>query len=122
MRETKLLIATNNRGKLKEIQAILRDLDIQLLSPADLGLDLEVKEDGQTYAENASKKALAFTQASGLVSLADDSGLEVEVLDGAPGLHSKRYGLPLSLPPFSEKMGGVGGGRTQSPPDDRAST
>ena len=114
MRETKLLIATNNRGKLKEIQAILRDLDIQLLSPADLGLDLEVEEDGQTYAENASKKALAFTQASGLVSLADDSGLEVEVLDGAPGLHSKRYGLPLSLPPFSSKMGGDGGWYTDA--------
>jgi XTP/dITP diphosphohydrolase len=89
--KTKLLIATNNKGKLKEIRAILGDLDFELLSPADLDLNLDVAEDGQTYAENAAKKALAFSQASGLTSLADDSGLEVDALDGAPGLHSARY-------------------------------
>lgn len=111
---SKLLIATSNTGKVKEIQAILQDLDLELLSPADLGLDLEVKEDGQTYAENASKKALAFCQASGLTALADDSGLEVDALGGAPGLHSSRYGPPLTLPPFSVKMGGGGGGRTDA--------
>ena len=114
MRETKLLIATNNRGKLKEIRAILNDLDVKLLSPADLGLELEVEEDGQTYTENASKKALAFSQASGLTSLADDSGLEVDALNGAPGLHSARYGPPVTLPPFSGKMGGDGGGFTDA--------
>jgi XTP/dITP diphosphohydrolase len=91
MNEKKLLIATNNKGKLKEIRAILGDLEVQLLSPADLDLELDVEEDGQTYAENATKKALAFSQASGLTSLADDSGLEVDALDGAPGLHSARY-------------------------------
>ena len=91
MHKSKLLIATNNKGKLKEICAILDDLEFELLSPADLGLELEVVEDGQTYAENAAKKALAFSQASGLISLADDSGLEVDALDGAPGLHSARY-------------------------------
>jgi XTP/dITP diphosphohydrolase len=97
MKETKLLIATNNKGKLKEIQAILGDLDIELLSPANLGLEMEVVEDGKTYAENATKKALAFSQASGLTSLADDSGLEVDALDGAPGLHSARYStLPIA--------------------------
>ena len=96
MHENKLLIATNNKGKLTEIQAILEGLDVQLVSPADLGLDLDVEEDGQTYAENATKKALAFSQASRLISLADDSGLEVDALEGAPGLHSKRYG-PSSL-------------------------
>jgi len=90
----KLLIATNNNGKLKEFQAILQDLEVELVCPADLGLELDVEEDGQTYAENATKKALAFSQASGLISLADDSGLEVNSLDGAPGLHSKRYGPP----------------------------
>ena len=95
MNEKKLLIATNNKGKLKEIRAILGDLDLELLSPADLGLELEVVEDGQTYAENAIKKALAFSQASGLISLADDSGLEVDALEGAPGLHSNRFGPPL---------------------------
>ena len=87
----KLLIATNNQGKLKEIRAILGDLELELISPADLGLELDVEEDGQTYAENATKKAVAFFQASGLTSLADDSGLEVDALDGAPGLHSARY-------------------------------
>jgi XTP/dITP diphosphohydrolase len=92
---SQLLIATNNKGKFKEIQAILKDLDIQLLSPADLGLELDVEEDGQTYAENATKKALAFSQASGLISLADDSGLEVEGLGGKPGLHSNRFGPSL---------------------------
>jgi XTP/dITP diphosphohydrolase len=114
MQKPKLLIATNNQGKLKEIRAILGDLEIELLSPADLDLELEVKEDGQTYAENATKKALAFSQASGLISMADDSGLEVDALDGAPGLHSKRYGPPHTLPPFSEKKGGAGGGLTDA--------
>lgn len=87
----KLLIATNNKGKLKELQDLLKGLDVKLAAPADLNLDLEVKEDGATYVENAGKKALAFHRASGLVSLADDSGLEVDALDGAPGLYSARY-------------------------------
>jgi len=87
----KLLIATNNKGKLKEFQALLKDLDIELVTPADINLNLEVEEDGATYAENATKKAVAFAQASGLVALADDSGLEVDALNGAPGLHSARY-------------------------------
>src|SRR5690349_21516190 len=88
----KLLIATNNQGKVKELQDLLRDTGIQLLTPAQINLDLDVVEDGHTYAENATKKALAFTQASGLISLADDSGLEVDALNGAPGLYSARYG------------------------------
>ena len=91
MHKPKLLIATNNQGKLEEIRVILKNLEVQLLSPADIGLELEVEEDGQTYAENAAKKALAFSRASELISLADDSGLEVDALDGAPGLHSARY-------------------------------
>ncbi len=87
----RLLIATNNKGKVIEIRALLHALPVELVTPADLGLDLEVPEDGLTYAENASVKAAAFSSASGLVSLADDSGLEVEILGGAPGLHSARY-------------------------------
>ena len=87
----KLLIATGNRGKIKEIQSLLDGLDVQLVTPKDIGLELEVHEDGQTYAENAGKKALAYSKASGLLSLADDSGLEVDALDGAPGLYSARY-------------------------------
>lgn len=88
---TKLLIATNNKGKVKELQDLLKGLDIELVTPADIGLKLDVEEDGRNYEENASKKARAFCQASGLISLADDSGLEVDALDGAPGLHSARY-------------------------------
>ena len=107
----KLLIATNNNGKVKELRDLLKDTGIELVTPADINLNLEVDEDGTTYAENASKKAAAFAHASGLISLADDSGIEVDALDGAPGLYSARYG---SLPPFSEKMGGAGGGRTDA--------
>jgi XTP/dITP diphosphohydrolase len=89
-----LLIATNNKGKIKELQDLLKDTGIELATPAQIDLDLDVAEDGQTYAENATKKAVAFAQASGLLSLADDSGLEVDALDGAPGLYSARYGAP----------------------------
>ena len=98
----KLLLATNNKGKLRELQAILADLPIELAIPADIHLELNVEEDGVTYAENAAKKAVAFARASGLTCLADDSGLEVDALDGAPGLYSARYGAPPSPPNFSE--------------------
>jgi len=86
-----ILIATNNKGKVKEIKALLEGTGILLLTPADLGISLEVAEDGQTYAENASKKATAFAQASGMIALGDDSGLEVDALGGQPGLHSHRF-------------------------------
>jgi len=87
-----LLIATNNKGKLIEFQELLIGLPCELVSPADIGLDLDVLEDGLTYAENATKKALAFAKASNLISIADDSGLEVDALNGEPGLYSARYG------------------------------
>lgn len=91
-----LLIATGNKGKLREIEAILaaaepQSLAVQLILPAQQGIDLEVEEDGSNYAENAAKKAVAYSQASGLISLADDSGLEVAALGGQPGLYSARY-------------------------------
>ena len=87
-----LLIATNNKGKIKELQDLLKETGVELITPSQINLDLDVVEDGQTYAENAAKKAVAFAQASGLISLADDSGLEVDALNGAPGLYSARYG------------------------------
>lgn len=87
----KLLIATNNKGKVKELQELLKSLDVQLIMPSDINLDLDVVEDGTTYKENASKKAIAFAQASGLISLSDDSGIEVDALNGVPGLYSARY-------------------------------
>ena len=88
---TDLLIATTNPGKIVEIQDLLEGLPFRLLLPADLGIRLEVEETGQTYAENAALKAVAYCAASGILTLADDSGLEVAALDGAPGLHSARY-------------------------------
>jgi len=87
----RLLLATNNPGKVAEIKALLRGLGLELLTPEELGLQLDVAEDGRTYAENATKKARAFSKASGLVSLGDDSGLEVDALSGRPGLHSHRF-------------------------------
>lgn len=87
----KLLVATNNQGKLREIRALLRDINAQFLSPAELDLDLRVEESGGSYAENAALKAVAFSQASGLPTLADDSGLEVDILEGLPGLRSARF-------------------------------
>jgi XTP/dITP diphosphohydrolase len=86
-----LLIATNNKGKVKELQDLLKDTGIELLTPSQINLEIDVVEDGKTYSENATKKAIAFAEASSLVSLADDSGLEVDALDGAPGLYSARY-------------------------------
>ncbi len=87
----KLLLATTNRGKIEELSALLADLAVNVVSPADLDLDLQVDESGGTYAENAALKAGAYAAASGLPALADDSGLEVDALGGAPGLHSARF-------------------------------
>jgi XTP/dITP diphosphohydrolase len=86
-----LLIASNNQGKIIEIKALLNGLGIDLHTPADLGIVLEVSEDGKTYAENATRKALVFAKISEMVALADDSGLEVDALDGKPGIHSHRF-------------------------------
>lgn len=85
-----LLIATQNAGKQREILAVLAPYGFPLCTPADCGLDLQVQEDGTTYRENAALKALAYARASGLPALADDTGLEVDALGGAPGLHSAR--------------------------------
>jgi XTP/dITP diphosphohydrolase len=88
----RLLLATNNPGKQRELRYLLSGLTgVELVSPQDLELSLEVEEVGETYAENAALKAKVFAEASGLLSLADDSGLEVDALKGAPGLHSARY-------------------------------
>jgi XTP/dITP diphosphohydrolase len=86
-----LLLATNNPGKLVEMRSLLAGLPLELVTPALIGLNFEVLEDGQTYAENAARKALAFNRASGLATLADDSGLEVDALGGQPGLQSHRF-------------------------------
>lgn len=89
-----LLLASTNQGKVAEFQRLLAPLGIAVRSPADLGLALEVEETGETFAENAALKAEAYLAASGLPSLADDSGLSVAGLEGAPGVRSARYGGP----------------------------
>jgi len=86
-----LLIATTNPGKIVEIQDLLEGLPFRLHLPADVGIRLHVEETGLTYAENAALKARAYCDAGGMLTLADDSGLEVAALGGAPGLHSARY-------------------------------
>ena len=89
---SRLLVATNNPGKLREFQRLLAGLEATIVAPADIGLDLEVPEPHHTYAENASAKADAFCRASGLPTLADDSGLEVAALDWGPGVRTGRWG------------------------------
>ncbi|MFQ6101947.1 MAG: RdgB/HAM1 family non-canonical purine NTP pyrophosphatase [Anaerolineae bacterium] len=86
-----LLIATENPGKKSEFQLLFASLGAKFSFPSELGLQVGVLEDGTTYAENARKKALAYMHASGLPTLADDSGLEVDALNGAPGIRSARY-------------------------------
>jgi len=86
-----LLIATRNPGKLLEIETLLGNMKLDLLSPNILGLSLQVEEIGSTYEENAALKATEFAHASGLVTMADDSGLEVDVLGGKPGIRSARF-------------------------------
>ncbi len=88
---TKLLIATNNAGKLREYVELLDGLSFELSTLAGEGIVDEVEETGQTMAENAVLKATAYATLSGLLTLADDSGLEVDALGGAPGPLSRRY-------------------------------
>ena len=84
--------ASNNAGKLKELRRILERMGHEVKSLRELGIDLDPEETGTTFAENARIKAEAVMQASGLPAIADDSGLCVDALNGAPGVYSARYG------------------------------
>jgi XTP/dITP diphosphohydrolase len=86
-----LLLATGNLHKLEEFRAIFSNIPFRQLSLRDIQLDMDVEETGTTFAENAQLKALAYAQASGKLSLADDSGLEIDALGGAPGVYSARF-------------------------------
>ena len=88
---TRIIFATGNAHKMEEIREILRDLPCELLSMKEAGIECDIVEDGQTFAENAMIKAKAVCEASGCVTLADDSGLCVDYLDGAPGVWSARF-------------------------------
>ena len=87
----KVIFATGNEGKMKEIREILGDLDIELLSLKDAGIKADIVEDGKTFEENAEIKAKAICQLTGEIVLADDSGLEIDYLNKEPGIYSARY-------------------------------
>ena len=87
----RLVLASNNKGKVRELRDILVDQPLLLVTPSEIGISLDINEDGATYEENARLKALAMATKSNMVALADDSGLEVDALGGEPGLHSARY-------------------------------
>lgn len=100
----KLLVASTNQKKLEELRKLAEGLPYEIVSPADLELTLpEVVEDAATFAGNARKKAQAFAQASGVPTIADDSGLSVDALGGAPGVHSARYSGEEPVPDRDER-------------------
>ncbi len=88
----KLLVATHNQGKVREFAEMLADLQIEWLSLDDVGVGLDVAETGRTFRENAILKARTYAGETGLLTLADDSGLEVDALGGEPGIYTARYG------------------------------
>ena len=88
----RFVLATHNPGKLREMGEILKDFGIEVVSPRDLGITVDVEETGTTFAENAMLKARAICKAADLPAIADDSGLCVDALNGAPGVYSARYG------------------------------
>ena len=90
----RFVLASHNKGKLAELQAILGELGIEVVSQSQIGLNLEPEENGETFADNARIKARAVMEASGLPAIADDSGLCVDALQGGPGVYSARYGGP----------------------------
>lgn len=88
---TKIIFATSNEGKMKEIREILKNLDVELLSLKEAGLNIDIEENGSTFEENAIIKASQIMELTGEIVLADDSGLEVDYLDKAPGVYSARF-------------------------------
>ncbi|GAB4467780.1 MAG: RdgB/HAM1 family non-canonical purine NTP pyrophosphatase [Anaerolineae bacterium] len=90
----KILVATHNPGKRREYAALLADMDAEFLTLDDVGIDTDIEETGASLEENARLKAVGYARLSGLLTLADDSGLEVDALNGRPGVHSARYAGP----------------------------
>ena len=108
----RIVVATTNPHKLVEFREILADLPIELVSPDELGLRVRVEETGATFGDNAILKALAYAEAARLPALADDSGLEIDALDGEPGIYSARWaGEDVSYPErfrlLEERLAGV---------------
>lgn len=86
-----IIFATKNKGKIKEINAILADMDVNVISMEEAGITVDVVEDGTTFEENSMKKAVQIMEISGKIALADDSGLEIDYLNKEPGIYSARY-------------------------------
>jgi XTP/dITP diphosphohydrolase len=101
--DTSLLVATTNAGKLREIRDVLAGLPIAIRSLADLPPIVEPEETGRTFADNARGKALYYATAANLTTVAEDSGLEIDALDGAPGVYSARFGAG-EAPTYPEKF------------------
>jgi len=112
----RLLLATTNVNKVREFRALLGEGPWELVTPKDIGLELNVPEEGATFAENALAKARAYAAASGLLSLADDSGLEIDALGGAPGIYSARFAGAHT--PYAERFR-ILEDRLASVPDER---
>lgn len=87
----KLLIATTNKGKLREFKEFLKDVDVELVSLNDIGITQDYAETGSTYAENSEGKARFYAELSGFPALSDDGGIEIDALQGAPGIKSRRW-------------------------------
>ncbi len=100
---TTLLLATTNAGKLREIRDVLAGLDLEVRALSDIPAVAEPEETGRTFEENARAKALYYAGASGLLTVAEDSGLEIDALDGAPGVYSARFGGERA-PAYAEKF------------------
>jgi XTP/dITP diphosphohydrolase len=97
-----LLLATSNPHKIEEFHAILAPAPYTLVSPRDFGLDVRVEETGTTFHENAVLKAIAYAEAAGMLALADDSGLEIDALNGEPGVWSARFAGEAT--PYTERF------------------
>lgn len=90
----KIIVATKNKGKIVEIKKVLENMPYDVISMGDAGINIDVEEDGTTFEENSFKKAFEISKVSNTIVLADDSGIEVDYLNGAPGIYSARFGGP----------------------------
>ncbi len=87
----RIIFATTNKNKVREVAMMMEDFDVELVPMSEIGIDVDIEETGTTFEENAIIKAKAIAEMTGEIALADDSGLEVDYLDGAPGVYSSRF-------------------------------
>lgn len=116
MADKRIVFATGNAGKMKEIREILSDLELEVVSMKEIGVDIPIEEDGTTFEENALIKARAVARQCGEIVFADDSGLEVDYLNGEPGIYSARYMGEET--PYSIKNANIIG-RLEGIPDEK---